>query len=158
MTPQKCIMQCLLMAVLVMGIISGSTAHADEMINGIAVPPEPDAKENNTTLAGVDSNKNGVRDDVERMIAKKVSSPDTFSVPMTIAAAYQSVVAVGLKSQSESNKFLITIACAAEKTADNLSSTDIQKAILNNSNRMKAFRYNTRNFGGMEIDTDTDCK
>lgn len=40
-----------------------------QVINGIAVPPEPDPVVNNATLLGVDSNNNGVRDDVERQIA-----------------------------------------------------------------------------------------
>jgi len=40
-----------------------------EKINGIEVPPEPDAVKNNATLAGVDVNKNGVRDDIDRKIA-----------------------------------------------------------------------------------------
>jgi len=37
-------------------------------INGYKLPPEPDPKVNNATLLGVDSNGNGVRDDVERWI------------------------------------------------------------------------------------------
>ena len=36
-------------------------------ING-ALPPEPDSVQNNATLVGVDSNDNGIRDDVERAI------------------------------------------------------------------------------------------
>lgn len=32
------------------------------------LPPEPDPKINNSTLLGIDSNNNGVRDDVERWI------------------------------------------------------------------------------------------
>lgn len=40
-----------------------------QVINGIAVPPEPDPVANNATLLGVDVNNNGVRDDVERQIA-----------------------------------------------------------------------------------------
>lgn len=40
-----------------------------EVINGISVPPEPDPVQNNATVAGVDANSNGVRDDVERTIA-----------------------------------------------------------------------------------------
>ena len=39
-------------------------------ING-TLPPEPDPAENNATLAGVDSNRNGIRDDVERAIYAK---------------------------------------------------------------------------------------
>lgn len=42
-----------------------------ETINGIEVPPEPDPELNNATLAGIDVNGNGVRDDLEREIAKK---------------------------------------------------------------------------------------
>ncbi|MBS0384660.1 MAG: hypothetical protein JSS00_04850 [Proteobacteria bacterium] len=43
---------------------------AAETINGIAVPPEPPPDLNNATLAGFDVNGNGVRDDVERLIAR----------------------------------------------------------------------------------------
>jgi len=39
-----------------------------EIINGYKLPPEPDPAANNATLLGVDSNDNGVRDDVERWI------------------------------------------------------------------------------------------
>ena len=58
--------------------VSGSTtvpgtwtgrAPKMEVINGIIVPPAPDPVVNNATVAGVDINKNGVRDDVERTIA-----------------------------------------------------------------------------------------
>ncbi|MHC3995027.1 hypothetical protein ACXWTF_09360 [Thiomicrolovo sp. ZZH C-3] len=37
-----------------------------KIIHGHRLPPEPDPKINNSTLLGVDSNDNGVRDDVER--------------------------------------------------------------------------------------------
>jgi len=37
-------------------------------VNGHRLPPEPDPKVNNSTLLGVDVNKNGVRDDVERKV------------------------------------------------------------------------------------------
>ena len=36
---------------------------------GIDVPPMPDCRENNKTLAGIDSDKDGVRDDIQRYIA-----------------------------------------------------------------------------------------
>jgi len=42
-------------------------------VDGHRVPPKPDPKKNNSTLLGVDVNKNGVRDDVERWIYKKYS-------------------------------------------------------------------------------------
>jgi hypothetical protein len=42
-----------------------------EPINGIAVPPEPDPVSNDSSVAGIDSNRNGIRDDVERLLATK---------------------------------------------------------------------------------------
>ncbi len=39
-----------------------------EIVNGYILPPEPDEALNNSTLLGIDSNDNGVRDDVERWI------------------------------------------------------------------------------------------
>ena len=39
-----------------------------EIVNGYILPPEPDETINNSTLLGIDSNDNGVRDDVERWI------------------------------------------------------------------------------------------
>ena len=41
---------------------------AGMVINGHTLPPEPDPKVNNKTLLGIDSNGNGVRDDVERFL------------------------------------------------------------------------------------------
>ncbi len=38
------------------------------IIDGVRLPPEPTPEENNATLVGIDSNDNGVRDDVERAI------------------------------------------------------------------------------------------
>ena len=45
-----------------------------ETINGMTVPPEPDANLNTATLAGVDSDKNGLRDDVDRVLAGEFGS------------------------------------------------------------------------------------
>jgi hypothetical protein len=47
---------------------------AQETINGVAVPPEPPPDLNNATLAGFDTNRNGVRDDVERWIVRTTQS------------------------------------------------------------------------------------
>jgi len=40
-------------------------------VGGHRLPPMPDTVQNNKTLAGIDSNSNGVRDDVERLIYDK---------------------------------------------------------------------------------------
>jgi hypothetical protein len=43
----------------------------DIVINGFNVPPAPDPIENDKTFFGVDSDNNGVRDDIDREIARK---------------------------------------------------------------------------------------
>ncbi len=62
-----------------------------EVINGITVPPEPSPTLNNATLAGVDANKNGVRDDVERKLAKQIEA-SIFSTVVIAARSYQNVL------------------------------------------------------------------
>jgi len=50
-------------------------------ING-TLPPEPDPVGNNATLAGVDSNRNGIRDDVERAIYAKYKDNKRVAIAM----------------------------------------------------------------------------
>src|SRR3989344_4218513 len=49
--------------------------HAQRLVladvEGAHLPPDPSVQENNATVAGVDVNQNGIRDDVERAIFKK---------------------------------------------------------------------------------------
>ena len=52
-------------------LIFSTLLYSKEIINGDTLPPKPDPIANNATLGGVDSNNNGVRDDVERAIYKK---------------------------------------------------------------------------------------
>lgn len=63
-------------------------------INGHVLPPEPDPKINNSTLLGIDSNNNGVRDDVERWIYKmyKGKHPIHIDIAMQGAKEYKKVL------------------------------------------------------------------
>jgi len=63
-------------------------------VNGYRLPPEPDPKVNNSTLLGVDSNSNGVRDDVERWIYNKYKDkhPIHIDVAMQAARGYKLVL------------------------------------------------------------------
>jgi hypothetical protein len=50
---------------------TGSTTYkpeGGEVVNGFTLPPYPDPTENDKTLLGIDTNNNGVRDDVERWL------------------------------------------------------------------------------------------
>jgi len=59
-----------------------------ETINGHTLPPEPDPKINNLTLLGIDSNNNGVRDDVERYIYKRFPKEDYPKTRTALAMQY----------------------------------------------------------------------
>ncbi|GIT98512.1 hypothetical protein [Sulfurovum sp. TSL1] len=70
-----------------------STFLFSETINGYELPPEPDPKINNSTLLGIDSNNNGVRDDVERYIIKTYSKEKiTIEIGFQVARAYNAVI------------------------------------------------------------------
>ena len=64
-------------------------------VDGHRLPPEPDPKINNSTLLGVDSNNNGVRDDVERWIYEKYKDrhPINAVIAMEAAKVYQKIIA-----------------------------------------------------------------
>jgi hypothetical protein len=62
------------------------------IVNGHVLPPEPDPTVNNSTLLGIDSNHNGVRDDVERWIYEEYDHPIERGIFMQSARAYNKVI------------------------------------------------------------------
>jgi hypothetical protein len=75
------------------GVSTSTTPGATtEVINGITVPVAPDATANAATLKGVDSNNNGVRDDVERKIAAVTTSPADNAKSLVVAKTYQTIL------------------------------------------------------------------
>jgi hypothetical protein len=63
-------------------------AAEPEVIDGYQLPPEPDPKVNNSTLLGIDSNNNGVRDDVERYIYFRFRDFENAETDRAIAMQY----------------------------------------------------------------------
>ena len=63
-------------------------------VNGHVLPPEPDKTINDSTLLGVDSNDNGVRDDVERWIYEeyKDKHPVHIDIAMQASRGYKLVL------------------------------------------------------------------
>jgi len=57
-----------------------------EIVNGYILPPEPDETLNNSTLLGIDSNDNGVRDDVEIYVIKRYAKDPDFPKTKTALA------------------------------------------------------------------------
>jgi VCBS repeat-containing protein len=79
-----------------------------EVINGYTLPPEPDEALNNSTLLGIDSNNNGVRDDVERWIIKHYAKDPKYPKTKTaIAMQYAWATQKILENPTvSSNKYL----------------------------------------------------
>lgn len=62
-------------------------------VNGIVVPPAPNKVANDATLAGIDTNVNGVRDDVERFIAQKFgANKEMYNFLMKDAKLFQATI------------------------------------------------------------------
>ena len=130
-----------------------------EVINGITVPPEPSPTLNNTTLIGVDSNSNGVRDDVERLIAKKVVNQDEFTNALIIARSSQSILTTNPLSNPDFTSLHRKVLCAATKTSVALDSVAIQKMVINTSDRIKVYKGKVAAYGaGPFFDPTKDCQ
>jgi len=78
------------------GYSTSEVASKEEpiVIHGYTLPPEPDPVINNSTLLGIDSNNNGVRDDVEIWILKKYKDkhPIYTEIAMQAGRAWQKVL------------------------------------------------------------------
>jgi hypothetical protein len=79
--------------------------EVEEVINGYKLPAEPDLKESDTTLEGIDTNSNGIRDDVERKIIKKYSH-NKLATALLLSGAkqYQAVLEQPLSNAQEIRK------------------------------------------------------
>jgi hypothetical protein len=75
-------------------MVTFAQSKEQEVINSHILPPEPNPKQNNSTLLGIDVNNNGVRDDVERWIYKnyKDKHPIHIDIAMQAARAYKLVL------------------------------------------------------------------
>lgn len=110
-------------------------------INGESVPPEPDATQNSATLAGIDANKNGVRDDVERILAKKFGGTSDYRDALRYARAFQ----VRLVAPTPKTREAALIAegkelCATEGISRAVSSYPMGTIIVNTPLRKTAMR------------------
>jgi Repeat of unknown function (DUF5648) len=126
-------------------------ALAAEIINGIVVPPAPDPIANNATLAGVDSNSNGVRDDVDRKIAELLGSnvinyQEAVLVARTEVTAMLNPVAINITAH------LDAVACRTGDRTARKASSEITKLTLNTKERSQAY---AKAFAGVSLE---DCR
>lgn len=117
------------------------TLVAPESINGVVVPPEPPPELNDATLAGFDTNSNGVRDDVERKLVQTFNG--TADLPFAIAAAreYQKEVAGPTpQTRTEALAQVARLLCAVRGASRAVYKSGIGDQIANTAARKQAER------------------
>lgn len=134
-----------------------------ETINVHTLPPEPDPLINNSTLLGIDSNNNGVRDDVERWIYKTYKHPIEIGIFMQSSRAYNMVIADPSKAKETRNHISNIVGCigywkyySKENNETYIldpfrdTSSEINKIQFNTSKRHMAYeRFNEELSGGV---------
>lgn len=132
-----------------------------ETINGYILPPEPDPKINNSTLLGVDSNNNGVRDDVERYIIKTYKDEKiAIEIGFQLARAYNTVIEDPSNAEETSKVLDAAIDCDgyfnvhAYRFGDpiivkgRIGTKKFKSMILNTRERIKAYLIHDRALSG----------
>lgn len=135
-------------------LVSGGVAATVTTINGITVPPDPGTA-GKATAAGVDVNANGVRDEVDRELAKLYGSDATTLAAATKYAKEMQAAMVALTSTTAPN---INDAVKAEFAslaclADVVSMTKALK--ISREVRMRTLNSSARREGANRLDDAT---
>ena len=130
-----------------------------EVINGYVLPPEPDPAINKATLLGVDSNDNGVRDDVERKIIKTYKIKVKIEYMLIDAKIAQEILKNPIgnadEMQKKNNRQLHCLSYLEDKKvltgSESIDTIDfIENNVYNTKARAKAYsEYNQALSGGV---------
>jgi len=140
------------------GYSTSEVASKEEpiVIHGYTLPPEPDPVINNSTLLGIDSNNNGVRDDVEIWILKKYKDkhPIYTEIAMQAGRAWQKVLEDPSKAKETVVLVHNSLACEGyyKVCAKTYNDIVIKNDIVNNNYKKKIFNNNARKNAFWEYD------
>lgn len=134
------------------------------------IPAEPDATMNKSTLAGIDSNSDGIRDDVERWIAAtwKPGSKEYFAVRQLARDSQRDVTDINsinnITKHSRMDETAKAVAClwvtypgfsGINKISDDIF-IEIDKQTINTAARWKAYREGSSKMSGAISDGKYD--
>ena len=85
--------------------ISEDAAKNRRMINGIYEPLFPDLNKDQETLLGIDSNHDGIRDDIELWINRKYKTDDEIIAAKNYARTFKNILLFENVSQAQAWKF-----------------------------------------------------
>ncbi|MBD3789254.1 MAG: Ig-like domain-containing protein [Campylobacterales bacterium] len=141
---------------------------AQEVVNGYKLPPEPDPDLNNATLLGIDSNDNGIRDDVERFIVIKYKDHHKIvtEIGFQKAKAYQKILENPLNTEEnhkalhdamDCNFYFETVASCFGDPILIDQAIELRPIQLNIKSRVKAYlEYDKQLSGGVYEMTKAD--
>lgn len=146
-------------SILFIALVLSMNSFAKE-IDGDFIPPMPDMKLNNSTLLGIDSDNDGVRDDVELWINEKISNSKIRISLKNLAKVMNERISIAFSPDVEMIKDklkrdLKVTTCFARRMIeeDDLHNTylkDLNKAQHNTLDRMKAYATIQSYTGGFE--------
>jgi hypothetical protein len=114
----------------------GGSGPAQEKINGVQVPPQPEATANIATVAGVDSDTNGIRDDIDRKIATDFGA---VQAQHTAAVSHAKSLQKAITSVSTANSSAHVLAVSCSDTAALKRHKTITTATLDSPARRAAY-------------------
>ncbi|AOW12375.1 hypothetical protein LPB72_07985 [Hydrogenophaga crassostreae] len=105
-----------------------------------------------TTLTGVDANKNGVRDSVEQVLAQLIADPAALQLNVGVAAAYERLLTNPLPTtRVDALKAMSSIACSEVEAGSNLFESDsfgLRNALFDTELRAAQWSNYIRRLGG----------
>ncbi len=123
-----------------------TTTATGQTINGNVIPSRPDQAVNDSTVKGIDSNNNGVRDDVEILVAS-FSKASTYSgTTFRIAQIENKLATENIASQEEYSNLFKERFCLTQKL------TQSEKEILTDS--ISYATKNTRERSALSFSND----
>lgn len=123
-----------------------------ERISGIIVPAQPDATANSLSIGGIDSDNNGIRDDIDRKIAfDSGSNPQDYANAVTHAKSLQK--AISNITATNSAAHVAVIACKESATLQKMAL--VTRATLDTTSRRNAY---AEAFAGSEISNEACTK
>lgn len=127
----------------------GGSSNEPEMINGIVVPLDP-GEAGKETLAGIDSNKNGLRDDIERLIAEKFGNdPAKFNKAIDFTKKVQPLFNPISAGEGQVEDYTKELECANLEDLEIYSV--IEQSFINTKDRVQNYNEIAIGSGGGEI-------
>ena len=135
----------------------GSASNANPTINGHSVPAEPEPAANVSNVAGVDSNSNGVRDDVERKLAAVDSDKAVYQSLLSIAREQQRLLTIAVPADRErALQEVAKLYCAILKSTDT-PGIGLLELIVDTPDRLAAYTAFYDVLGGVDSSEVPPC-